>query len=64
MKSKKRFIAGAKCPNCSALDSLIIYCENEVEILECVECQYQKNQTETKPLNEEKNQAIIGIFKQ
>ncbi|MAD57386.1 MAG: hypothetical protein CMK44_02265 [Porticoccus sp.] len=37
-KAKKRFIAGAICPKCSAMDKLIIYNENGQDFRECIEC--------------------------
>ena len=33
-KIKKRFVAGAKCPKCSAKDSILLYKENGIETLE------------------------------
>ena len=60
-KIKKRFVAGAKCPQCNALDSMQIYRENEIETVECIECDYQARQTEVEV---EKNEQLIGIFKQ
>ena len=33
VKTKKRFIAGAKCPSCGSLDTLMLYFENNVEKL-------------------------------
>ena len=35
---KKRFIAGAVCPRCSAMDRLVTYKENGKEFRECVSC--------------------------
>ncbi|PKF56752.1 DNA-binding protein [Alteromonadales bacterium alter-6D02] len=64
MQRKKRFIAGAKCPKCHELDSLMLYKENDVEKIECVECGHKQSQVEesvaqatTQP------QQVIGVFK-
>ena len=41
MAVRKRFIAGAKCPACQAQDSLAMWRENKVDIVECVKCGHQ-----------------------
>jgi len=38
--SKKRFIAGAVCPACSAMDSIKMWDEDGVPHRECVSCGY------------------------
>ena len=38
--SKKRFIAGAVCPACSDLDSLVLYSDDQR--IECVSCDYSQ----------------------
>lgn len=45
MKTKKRFIAGASCPNCKQSDSLRVWEENQIEVVECVECDYVEQKT-------------------
>ncbi|WP_199915597.1 YheV family putative zinc ribbon protein [Saccharobesus litoralis] len=64
MKQKKRFIAGAVCPQCSAQDSLMLFLENNVEKVECVDCGYTKSNTDNK-VKQASKQAndVIGIFK-
>ena len=63
-QERKRFIAGAKCPKCKAMDSVMLYMEDGVEKLECVMCGYKKSQAD-----EETEQTItpsdsvIGVFK-
>ena len=37
-KTPKRFIAGAVCPKCSAMDRIVVYREDDKEYRECVEC--------------------------
>lgn len=63
-RKKKRFIAGATCPKCKALDSIMLFFENNVEKLECVKCGYSQSQTDEqveKQTRESEN--VIGIFK-
>ena len=41
---KKRFIAGAVCPKCAAMDRLVMFEENGVTVRECVECGFSDTQ--------------------
>ena len=64
MKLKKRFIAGAVCQKCNALDSLMLYMENSVEKVECVECGDIQSQTDAKVEKSSKSAGnVIGLFK-
>ncbi|MGH1439875.1 MAG: YheV family putative zinc ribbon protein [Cellvibrionaceae bacterium] len=38
---KKRFIAGAVCPRCSAMDKLMMYKEEGKDFRECVSCGFK-----------------------
>ena len=38
--TKKRFIAGATCPKCGAIDTLQMYRDDDVATYECVRCAY------------------------
>lgn len=63
-KTKKRFIAGATCPSCKKLDTLMLYFENNVEKLACVSCDYQDSQTNLEVKQANKNSGnVIGVFK-
>lgn len=63
-KSRKRFIAGATCPSCNNIDTLMLYYENNVEKLACVNCDYQDTQTSQEVTDASKtNSGIIGVFK-
>ena len=42
MAIRKRFIAGAKCPVCQAQDSMAMWRENNIDIVECVKKQTKK----------------------
>ncbi|PWC16601.1 DNA-binding protein [Brenneria roseae subsp. roseae] len=60
---RKRFIAGAVCPQCQALDTLAVGREDETEIVTCVKCGYHQSQRDTPPAAPERPaQEIIGIF--
>ena len=60
---KKRFIAGAVCPKCKAMDTMALTKEHNVEKVTCVSCGEQMTQPEEhveKSVRE--NEKIIGIF--
>ena len=61
---KKRFIAGAVCPKCKAMDTMALTKENSVEKVTCVSCGEQMVQTEEhveKAVRE--HEQVIGVFK-
>lgn len=63
-KRKKRFIAGAVCPQCKSMDTLMLFFRDNVEQVECVTCGYHK----TRPQDEieqvaRPNENVIGVFK-
>ena len=63
-KIKKRFVAGAVCPKCKALDSIMLYFENNVEKIECVHCDYHESQVDKKVGAASKGgDGVIGVFK-
>lgn len=63
-KLKKRFVAGATCPECKAFDTIMLYFENNVEKLECVSCGYSETQTDQKVSEQKRdNENVIGVFK-
>ena len=43
MNIKRRFIAGAKCPRCEAMDRIIMLTTDDAEWIECIECDYSEN---------------------
>jgi uncharacterized metal-binding protein (TIGR02443 family) len=62
-KQKKRFIAGAKCPSCSAMDTMVLFIENNVEKVECVKCQHQMAQPEGSVQGATRQfEQVIGVF--
>ena len=63
-KQKKRFIAGAQCPHCKEQDSLRWWIENNIEVVECVDCDYTEQRSpKSIEESEHKTQDMIGIFK-
>ncbi len=62
---KKRFIAGAVCPKCKAIDTMMLTKENEVETVTCVNCGDQMSQPQEHVEKEVRpSEQVIGIFKQ
>ncbi|WP_313053646.1 YheV family putative zinc ribbon protein [Atlantibacter hermannii] len=60
---RKRFIAGAVCPSCQAQDSLAMWCENNVDIVECVKCGHQMREADKSAQQHVREQEqVIGIF--
>ena len=43
MNIKRRFIAGAKCPRCEAMDRIVMLTTDDAEWIECIECDYSEN---------------------
>ena len=61
---KKRFIAGAVCPKCKAMDTMALTKENGVEKVTCVSCGEQMVQTESQVEEVVRaNEQVIGVFK-
>lgn len=52
IKVKKRFIAGAVCPRCKAMDTLMMYKMEGQDIRECVACDF-KDEMHFKPVARE-----------
>lgn len=42
MNIKRRFIAGAKCPKCEAMDRIVMLTQDDAEWIECIECGYSE----------------------
>lgn len=36
--TKRRFMAGAVCPRCAKMDTIVVYNLNEKDFRECVDC--------------------------
>ncbi|MGL1956010.1 MAG: YheV family putative metal-binding protein [Colwellia sp.] len=61
---KKRFIAGATCPQCKAQDTMALTKENGVEKVTCVNCNEQLTQPEAQVEKAvRQHEQVIGVFK-
>ncbi|ETS31440.1 MULTISPECIES: YheV family putative zinc ribbon protein [Photorhabdus] len=61
--SRKRFIAGAVCPECHSQDTLAMWREDQVDVVECVHCGHQQRQADEKvAFHVRKQEQVIGIF--
>lgn len=63
MAIKKRFIAGATCPECKESDSVMLYSEDGVEVMECVACGHLQRQAPEPVQAQAGGAEVIGVFK-
>lgn len=61
---KKQFIAGAVCPTCSDMDSLVLFTDDQS--VECVSCSYtqtsaQRDQAQQKKQQASKNEGLTDV---
>ena len=62
--TKKRFIAGAVCPKCKSMDSIMLFMENNVEKIQCTQCDYQETQSSAEVQSQTRDtENVIGVFK-
>lgn len=59
--SKRRFIAGAVCPQCAEQDTLVNYHDQDTQYRECVECGF-KDEIKFKPRVGELNTRVNKPF--
>ncbi|KGT91014.1 hypothetical protein NG99_17115 [Erwinia typographi] len=60
---RKRFIAGATCPKCQAQDTLALWQENNIDVVECVRCGHQMREADKQAQKQVRtNEQVIGIF--
>ena len=63
MTVKRRFIAGAKCPKCQAVDCVVMLSSGENEWIECVDCGYEENRpTQVEDLHSPAEPDEIGVI--
>jgi len=63
MSNRKRFIAGAVCPECQTQDTLAMWREDNVDVVQCVQCGHLERRADA--LAEQhirKDEQVIGIF--
>ncbi len=58
---KKQFIAGAVCPSCSEMDSLVLYVDDQS--VECVSCDYTQTSQQRDQPTQKKPQATVKTNK-
>ncbi|ALU43460.1 MULTISPECIES: YheV family putative zinc ribbon protein [Pseudoalteromonas] len=64
MRKKKRFIAGASCPECHEADVMMLYKEHDVEKVECVKCGHIMTQPkEAVQASTRQFEQVIGVFR-
>jgi uncharacterized protein len=56
MQPNQRFIAGATCPQCGDMDSLLLNTQDQS--IECVECNFTQTQQERDTLQQKPTQTI------
>ena len=62
-KQKKRFIAGAVCPECKKMDTMMLFMENNLEKVECHSCGHQMTQPEGAVQGATRQfEQVIGVF--
>ena len=60
---RKRFIAGAVCPHCQEKDTLAMWHENNIDVVECVKCGYQMREADKQVRERIRSQEqVIGVF--
>ncbi|MDV6317286.1 YheV family putative zinc ribbon protein [Idiomarina sp. HP20-50] len=63
-REKKRFIAGAVCPKCEAMDTLMLFIENDIEQVECVQCKHRFSEPKEQGGGSQRQfDQVIGVFK-
>lgn len=64
MGVRKRFIAGAVCPECQSQDSIFVTKEEKAEIVRCAACEYIEQRDENKEAQSASTHGnVIGLFK-
>jgi len=60
---RKRFIAAATFPKCQAKDTLALWRENNIDVVECVKCGHQMREADKQAREQvRENEQVIGIF--
>ena len=60
--TKRRFIAGAKCPKCQAIDRVVMITTENDEWVECIECDYTERRPTKEDLEEAATADEIGVI--
>lgn len=63
-RQRKRFIAGATCPECKQMDTLMLFFENNIEQVECVACHHRMSEPKAQGGGSKRQfDNVIGVFK-
>ncbi|GAA4360073.1 YheV family putative zinc ribbon protein [Kangiella marina] len=54
----KRFVAGARCPECKAMDTIVCFYQDDVFIRECVECDFVERITDDETVEAEPKSSV------
>ena len=57
---KRRFIAGASCPQCGAIDKIVRVEEGERIFMECIACNMIRNLDEEPPRDHPTDEPVLG----
>jgi uncharacterized protein len=57
---KRRFIAGASCPQCGAIDKIVRVEEGERIVMECIACGMIRNLDEPPPRDQPVDEPALG----
>ena len=57
---KRRFIAGATCPQCGAIDKIVRVEEGEHIFMECIACSMIRNLDEEPPRDHPTDEPVLG----
>ena len=61
---KRRFIAGAVCPECQKMDKIVTYKQDGEEVAECVSCGYvsqRPKEDDVRAINAAKDADALGV---
>lgn len=61
MTSRKRFIAGARCPRCQQLDKLVMFEQMHNYVFECVACAYSETMSKLDETAAKQNDAVQAL---
>lgn len=62
---RKRFIAGAVCPQCQQLDTIALcHDNNNAEYILCVHCHYQHTQRDAEPVRKQPSTVKPIVWQQ
>ncbi|MCC1496223.1 YheV family putative metal-binding protein [Alcanivorax sp. 1008] len=57
---KRRFIAGATCPQCGAMDKIVRVEQGDRIYMECIACNMERNLDEAPPRDHPTDEPMLG----